>query len=186
MPDCGQSCILAGMHDQIHAALALIDHLAATWGATALFFIVALEAIGVPVPGESGLVAASLLAARGDLAIAHVFLAAFLGAVLGDSIGWLIGRRFGVAVLDRIGPRLGLTAARRAGFEDRFRRNGIYVVASARFFVILRQLNGLLAGTSGMAYPRFLAADLVGALAWTSVWGLGPYFFADLFRAYTG
>ena len=174
------------MHDQIHSALALIDHLAASYGVAVLFLLIAVEAVGVPVPGESGLVAAGLLASRGDLAISHVFLAAFLGAVVGDSLGYLIGRRFGPSVLDRIGPHIGLTPERRAVFERRFQSHGIYVVATARFVVILRQLNGLLAGSSGMAYRRFLPADIVGSAAWVAVWGLGPYFFADLFHAYTG
>ena len=174
--------MISAMYDQIHSALATLDHLAETWGALALFAIVALEAIGAPVPGESGVIAASLMALRGDLSIIHVVIAAFLGAVLGDSIGYFIGRRYGTAILDRFGHRIGLTAERRRDFESRYQSHGTYVVATARFVVVLRQLNGLLAGANKMPYRRFLAADLVGAAAWTLVWGLGPYFFGDLFK----
>lgn len=170
------------MHDHVHAALAIIDHYATLYGALALFFIVALEAIGLPLPGESALVASSVLALRGDLQISHVALAAFLGAAVGDSIGYFVGRRYGALVLDRFAPRIGLTPERRAAFEAQFQKRGVYVVATARFVVILRQLNGLLAGTTGMPYRRFLVADLIGCAAWVAVWGLGPYFFADLFK----
>jgi membrane protein DedA with SNARE-associated domain len=170
------------MYDQIHSALATLHHLAESWGALALFAIVALESVGAPVPGESGVIAASLLALQGELSIIHVVLAAFLGAIVGDSIGFLIGRRYGTAVLDRFGHLVGLTPERRRDFEARYQTHGTYVVATARFVVVLRQLNGLLAGANRMPYRRFLAADLVGSAAWTAVWGLGPYFFAELFK----
>lgn len=171
------------MASHLHDTLSFIEGYVALYGALALFVIIALESLGVPVPGESALIAASLLALRGDLAISHVFLAAFLGALLGDSVGYLIGHRYGTAVLDRFGQKLGLTPERRARIESQFESRGIYVVASARFVVILRQLNGLLAGSSRMPYRLFLMADIVGCAAWASVWGFGPYFFGDLFKS---
>lgn len=171
------------MQAHVHDALVLIDHYVALYGAPALFLIVTLESLGMPLPGESIVIAASFLALRGDLPILHVYLATFTGAVLGDSIGYLIGRRFGPRVLDRFGPSLGLTPERRERFESQMRSRGVYLVATARFFVVLRQLNGILAGSIGMPYRRFLAANIVGAAAWSAVWGLGPYFFADLFKS---
>lgn len=68
-----------------------------------------------------------------------------------------------------------LTPERLDKLEEQFNKNGIYVVATARFVVILRQLNGIMAGTVGMNPLRFLAANAVGAAGWTLVWGLGPY-----------
>lgn len=170
------------MQAHVHDALILIDHYVALYGASALFLVILLESLGFPLPGESILIASSFLALRGDVPILHVYLAAFLGGVIGDSIGYWIGHRFGSRVLDRFGPRLGLTPDRRERFESQVRTNGVYVVATARFFVVLRQLNGILAGSTGMPYRRFLAANIIGAAAWSAVWGLGPYFFADLFK----
>jgi membrane protein DedA with SNARE-associated domain len=170
------------MHAYVQDALVFIDHYVALYGVFALFGIILLESLGFPLPGESILVASSFLALRGDVAIFQVYLAAFFGAVLGDTIGYLIGHRFGPRVLDRIGPPLGLTPERRERFEAQMRSRGVYLVATARFIVILRQLNGIIAGSSGMPYRRFLAANVVGAAAWTAMWGLGPYFFADLFK----
>ena len=170
------------MQAHVHDALVLIDHYVALYGASALFLVILLESLGFPLPGESILIASSFLALRGDVPILHVYLAAFLGGVIGDSIGYWIGHRFGSRVLDRFGPRLGLTPDRRERFESQVRTNGAYVVATARFFVVLRQLNGILAGSTGMPYRRFLAANIIGAAAWSAVWGLGPYFFADLFK----
>lgn len=172
------------MQAHVHDALVLIDHYVALYGAPALFLIITLELLGMPLPGESILIASSFLALRGDLPILHVYLAAFLGGVLGDSIGYWIGHRFGSRVLDRFGPGLGLTPERRERFELQVRTRGVYLVATARFVVVLRQLNGVLAGSTGMPYRRFLVANIIGAAAWSAVWGLGPYFFADLFKSF--
>lgn len=167
---------------QLQDALTHIDHFVVLYGALAIFVIILLESLGAPLPGESLLIASGFLALRGDLSIVQVYFSAFLGAVLGDSIGYMIGQRFGVQLLDRFGPRLGLTPERRAKFEAQVRTRGVYIVATARFVVILRQLNGVIAGSVRMPYHSFLAANVVGAAAWTAVWGLGPYFFGDLFK----
>ena len=84
-------------------ALAWIEPAIASYGAFALFLIIYFESFGVPLPGESALIAAALLAARGDLAIVHVFLAGGMGGVVGDSTGSLIGRCGGRLVLRRFG-----------------------------------------------------------------------------------
>ena len=92
-----------------------------------------------------------------------------------------IGRLGGRPILIRFGSHVGLTPERLAKFEAQFRRYGALVVVVARFVVVLRQVNGLIAGSLAMPWPRFVAANAVGALLWSAVWTLGPYFFTELF-----
>ena len=163
----------------VHDTLHLIESYIMAYGAMALFVIIYLESFGAPMPGESAVIAASVLATRGDLSIAHVMAAVFAGAVLGDSTGYLIGRYGGRALLERFGPRLGLTEERLARTEALFRSKGPYIVVTARFVAILRQLNGVVAGTLAMPWLHFVAANAIGAALWTALWTLGPYFFTD-------
>jgi membrane protein DedA with SNARE-associated domain len=161
----------------VEHGLAHLEPYVAAYGALALFAIVYLESLGAPLPGESALVAAAALAVRGDLSVVHVLLAAFSGAVLGDSTGYLIGRVGGRPLLMRFGPRVGLTPERYARFSKLMRRRGAWVVMTARFVVVLRQLNGLLAGAMMMPWPVFAAANAAGAALWTGAWVLGVYVF---------
>jgi len=143
--------------------------------------IIFLESLGLPLPGETALVATSLIAAHGDLPISEVAVAGFAGAVLGDSTGYAIGRFGGRSLLLRFGPRLGLTPERFQKVENLFRKKGVWLVVVARFIVVLRQLNGPVAGTMAMPWARFVAANAAGAVLWTALWTLGPYFFAEAF-----
>jgi len=154
----------------------------AAYGIFGLFLVLYFESFGVPLPGESALITVSLLAAQGDLSIAHVVLAAWLGAVLGDSTGYVIGRVGGRPLLLWLAPRIRLTPERLARVETVARNKGFIMVMTARFVVGLRQLNGILAGSVAMPWPRFALANALGALLWASFWSLGAYFFADLFR----
>ncbi len=163
--------------------LPLIEKYVAAYGVLVIFIVVYFESFGAPLPGETGVIAAGLLAARGDLSIAAVFLAVFSGAVLGDSTGYLIGRFGGRRLLERFGPYVKLTPDRLEALEARFADKGFYLVMIARFLILLRQLNGLIAGSMEMPWHRFIVAQMIGAALWTSVYALGPYFFADLFRA---
>ncbi len=166
----------------IHDLLAGIEPAIKTYGVFALLLTIYLESFGVPLPGESSLIAAALLAARGDLNIIHVFLAAWFGGVLGDSTGYLIGRFGGRALIQRFGWIVRLTPERLTGLEKVAREKGFLMVLSARFVVLLRQLNGLLAGSIGMPWQRFAVANVIGAAAWAGLWTLAPYFFTDLFQ----
>jgi membrane protein DedA with SNARE-associated domain len=153
----------------------------AHYGVLAIFVVIYLESLGAPLPGESALVAASLLVAHGDIALVPLLVAAWSGAVAGDSTGYLIGRIGGRPLLQRFGPYLKLTPDRLKSFEDLFRRRGAFIVFGARFVVILRQLNGIIAGSMSMPWPHFLVANALGGAAWVAVYVLGPYLFADLF-----
>ena len=157
--------------------VAHFEALIAEYGIVALFFSVTLESLGAPLPGESAVMASAAAAARGVLDIRAVVAVAFVGAVLGDNIGYLIGRRYGRGVLTRYGSRVGITDANLDRAEAVARRRGPVMVVFARFFVLLRQLNGIVAGSTGMSWPTFLAANAVGALLWVGVWSLLAYRF---------
>ncbi len=149
----------------------------AAYGAVALFVCLTLESLGAPVPGESVVIFASAAAAEGELDIRAVALAAFLGAVLGDNIGYLIGRKLGRPAILRFGSHVGIGAAALDRAEALARRRGALMVVVARFVVLLRQLNGIVAGTTGMHWATFLAANAVGAALWVGVWTTLAYRF---------
>jgi len=145
------------------------------YGIAAVFVVVCLEAFGVPLPGETLVIASGLLASRGDMNIVLLVGAIWLAAVLGDNIGYAIGMFGGRRLVLQHGARVGITEPRLAKVEGFFRRYGGEIVLVARFFVGLRQLNGLIAGTVAMPWLRFLLYNAVGAALWTGVWGFGAY-----------
>jgi membrane protein DedA with SNARE-associated domain len=155
------------------------ETLIAHYGAAALFVTLTLETLGAPLPGESALVIAAGAAAAGELDIRVVVLAAVAGAVLGDNIGYLIGRHLGRGAVLRLGRRVGITARGMAEAEAVTARFGPFMVVFARFIVVLRQLNGIVAGTSRMPWLRFLAANLVGAALWVGLWTMLAYRFGQ-------
>ena len=138
----------------------------------AVFVTVLLEAFGLPLPGESVLIAASAAAGSGKTSLPLVFLAGWAGAVIGDNIAYVVGRRYGPALVGRFGDRIGLTPARYLRVEDAARKYGALMVVCARFFVILRQFNGLVAGSTQMPWYRFLIANILGAALWAGAWTL--------------
>ena len=161
------------MPELSHHLAALVEH----YGVPALFLSVTLEALGAPLPGESAIIVAAGAAAEGKLDIRAVVVAAFLAAILGDNIGYLIGRRFGRSAIVRVGSRFGVTDAAMTRAEGIVHRYGPYMVVVARFVVVLRQLNGLVAGTTGMPWPRFLLANVAGAALWVGLWATLAYRF---------
>ncbi len=151
--------------------LALVEH----YGVIALFVAITLETLGLPLPGESVLIASSAAAGAGTLNIWHVVIAGFSAAVLGDNIGYLIGRKFGRTVIIRYGSRFGITHEKYLKAEDIAARYGPFMVIGARFMPILRQINGLVAGSTGMHWTRFLSANIVGAALWVGLWSTLAY-----------
>ncbi|RBO98610.1 DedA family protein [Pseudochrobactrum asaccharolyticum] len=160
-----------------------IEPYIATYGSIALFITIYFESFGAPVPGESILIAASLLAQQGTLSLPVMLMAVFLAAILGDSTGYLIGHFGGRKVLLRFCPYVKLTPERLEKFEALFEKYGSGIVITARFFAILRQLNGIMAGALKMHWLKFVAANIIGAALWTLVWGAGPYYFSAFFRS---
>ena len=149
------------------------------YGAFAVMPILAIEAIGASVPGESLLIFASILAGRGEMSLPALLISAWVGSVIGDNLGFLIGRKLGRATVLRYGAKVGLTNERFSGIEKKYTRYGSATVLFARFFSILRQLNGIVAGMLGMHWWRFALFDAIGAALWVSVWVFLPAYFSE-------
>jgi membrane protein DedA with SNARE-associated domain len=132
--------------------------------------VVGIESLGIPLPGEIVLVSAALLSSQHDLAVnpIGVGVAAVIGAAVGDSIGYSVGRRFGLPLFDRLGRRFPkhFGPGHVALAEKLFNRWGIRAVFFGRFIALLRIFAGPLAGALKMHYPRFLAANVSGAICW--------------------
>jgi membrane protein DedA with SNARE-associated domain len=156
-----------------------LEHFIRAYGVAAVMAIVALEALGAPLPGETLLIFAAVLAGRGDMSLPALLISAWVGSVLGDNVGYWIGRKLGRAAVARYGARIGLTAARFGAVEAMFARYGAATVAFARFVDVLRQLNGVVAGTLGMAWRRFLLFNALGAALWVGLWVLGAFYLGE-------
>jgi membrane protein DedA with SNARE-associated domain len=132
--------------------------------------VVGIESLGVPLPGEIVLVSAALLSSRHELAVQPIGVgtAAVIGAVIGDSTGYAIGRRLGLPLFDRLGRRFPhhFGPAHVMFAERLFDRWGSRAVFFGRFIALLRILAGPLAGALKMRYPRFLTANISGAICW--------------------
>jgi membrane protein DedA with SNARE-associated domain len=100
------------------------------YGVVAVFFILTFESLGLPLPGESLLIVAAILAGRGDISFSGLFFAAWAGAVIGDNIGYVIGRMLGRNLLRRYGRKIGLTAERLNKVEVAFAYYGPLTSAS--------------------------------------------------------
>jgi membrane protein DedA with SNARE-associated domain len=149
-----------------HALAPALNH----YGYLAVALLVFLEDFGVPLPGETILVAAAVYAGAGRLNIVAVGLIAVAAAIAGDNVGYAIGRSAGRAAILRWGRYVRLTARRLDAAEAFFTRHGGKIVTVARFIDGLRQANGLIAGLVEMRWWRFLAFNALGALLWVAVW----------------
>ncbi|WP_353361059.1 DedA family protein [Mycobacterium sp.] len=151
-----------------------VDAMLQTIPPLAVYFIVGaiigVESLGIPLPGEIALVSAALLASRHTLDINPVAVgaAATTGAIIGDSIGYSIGRRFGMSLFERLGNRFPkhFGPGHVALAKRLFARWGVWAVFVGRFIALLRILAGPLAGALKMRYPHFLAANASGGLLW--------------------
>ncbi|HEV2403508.1 MAG TPA: DedA family protein [Candidatus Saccharimonadales bacterium] len=144
----------------------LLDHYG--YGAVALLLV--LEDFGIPVPGETTLIAAAIYAGTGRLNVVLLLVIAVLAAVIGDNIGFAIGHYGGEALIHRYGRYLFLNKRRFNSARDFFNRHGGVIVVFARFFEGLRQLNGIIAGTSDMRWQLFLVYNVIGAALWAGTW----------------
>ena len=145
------------------------------YGYVAVGGLIFVEDFGVPSPGETILIAASVYAGAGRLNIVAVGLIAVLAAIIGDNIGYAIGRFGGHALVLRFGRYVFITHERLDKAERFFARYGGGIVVVARFIEGLRQLNGIIAGIAEMPWPRFLAYNTLGATLWVGVWSTVGY-----------
>jgi membrane protein DedA with SNARE-associated domain len=149
------------------------------YGYLAVAGLVMVENFGVPVPGETILVAASVYAGTGRLSIVGVGLIAVLAAIIGNCIGYAIGYFGGHALVLRYGKYVFLTPDRLEKTERFFARRGGLVVVAGRFVEGLRQAAGIIAGTAEMPWKRFLAFTTLGAVLWVAVWAPVGYLAGD-------
>jgi len=150
----------------------LVQH----YGLIALFLIVMLESGGIPLPGETALVAAGVFASSGDLNIVAVIAVAAAAAIIGDNLGYWVGRTGGRRVLER-SPRLSSWSARVLPWSEAyFHRHGAKTIFIGRFFSILRVTAAWMAGVSHMRWWRFFGWNAAGGICWALLVGLVAYF----------
>jgi membrane protein DedA with SNARE-associated domain len=155
----------------------LVD-LFARYGYLVVFAGVFLENAGLPVPGETALLAGAALAKFGRLSLFWVIVTAVGAAILGDNLGFLIGRKAGRGLAERHGWKIGLTRARLAQFDRFFDRHGAKTVFIARFVTGLRVFCAPLAGASGLEWRKFLFYNAMGAVVWSIAIGAVGYMLA--------
>lgn len=164
-----------------------MESLFQSYGYAAIFVGVLLESTGLPLPGESLLIAAAIYAATThNLDIFIIVPLAALGAIAGDQIGYFVGRWIGYALLARLGRKVGLTEERLALGRFLFRRYGGAVVFFGRFVALLRTFAALLAGANRMPWHTFLLWNALGGIGWTSLYGFGAYLLGDAVRHVSG
>ncbi|MCX5954327.1 MAG: DedA family protein [Cyanobacteria bacterium] len=138
------------------------------WGYLVIFGAMLLENAGLPLPGETVTLLGGYAAGSGQLNVLGVMGAAAGGAVLGDNIGYWVGRRLGWGLILKVGRWLGQSPAQLEKLRDQFLRHAGKSVLLGRFVAVLRVVAGPMAGAVGMPYPKFLLCNVVGATLWAS------------------
>ncbi len=154
-----------------------VSGLVASYGYVVLFFLVGLESLGIPLPGETALVTAAAFAALGHLSIYGVVTTAVAAAVIGDNGGYWIGRKGGIALVRRYGRFLHLNEAHLERARHFFGRHGPPTVFIGRFIALLRTWTAVLAGAARMPYGRFMLYNALGAACWAGAVGALGYVF---------
>lgn len=164
-----------------------LEQLIATYGYWAVGGIIALESMGIPLPGETTLIAAAIIAGTSHaLNIWLVVGAAAAGAILGDNVGFWIGREFGFWLVVRYGRYIRLTEERVKLGQYLFIRHGGKVVFFGRFVAVLRAFAAFLAGVDCMEWPRFLLFNAAGGVVWAAVYGFGTWYVGEAIAKVAG
>jgi membrane protein DedA with SNARE-associated domain len=158
------------------AAIVNVSHLVETAGYPLLFLLVMGESSGVPVPGETALITGGILASQGKLEIELVIALAAIAAIVGDNIGYLIGRKGGRWVLERPGAFYGQRQEVLRVGEPFFERHGPKAVYFGRFVLGLRVWASWLAGATHMPWRSFFMWNALGGISWAVIVGLIAYF----------
>jgi membrane protein DedA with SNARE-associated domain len=159
-----------------------------SWSGKKLFQIfVGLESIGVPLPGETALITGALYAATTHrLNIAVVITLAALAAIIGDNIGFALGRWGGYRILRRYGKYIRFDERRLKIGRYVFLRHGGKVVFFGRFVAVLRTYAAFLAGTNRMSWPRFLSFNAAGGITWATAIGTAYYYIGNTVKHVRG
>jgi membrane protein DedA with SNARE-associated domain len=152
----------------------LVDHYLANYGYLTVAAGVGAESVGLPLPGETILIAAATYAgASHRLSTGTVVVVAMAAAIVGDNIGYGIGHLFGPRLLARLDRRLGRRSRHLRAVQQLFDRYGSSVVVAGRFVSLVRTYAAFLAGTQRMPWRRFLALNAAGGAAWAAAVGFG-------------
>jgi len=175
------------MTDVDPSSLSWVQDLVQAYGLWALFAVVMLESAGVPMPGETALVVTALYAGSTHrFSVILVVVVAAIAAILGDNIGYLIGRFIGVRLIVRYGRYVRLNEPRLKVGQYLFLQHGGKIVFFGRFIAILRTYSAILAGVNLMSWPHFLFMNALGGICWASAFGLGAYFLGNKFARVAG
>jgi membrane protein DedA with SNARE-associated domain len=159
-----------------------VAHLIHAYGLLVVAGFIGIEALGIPVPGETTLIVGSVIAGRThELNIVGVIVVAALASIVGRIIGYAIGARFGYWLLLRYGGYVRITEPRIKLGEYLFLRYGGAIIIIAQFVPFLRPIAGILAGANRMPWHNFLVASTVGATLWALFFGIGAYWFGREF-----
>ncbi len=170
-----------------HLATSELTHFLTAYGYWAVLFFVAIESMGVPFPGETMLLVAAIYAGTTHrLSLPLVIVAAASGAILGDNLGFWIGREGGYHLLRRYGHYLHLDERKVKLGQYLFRKYGGKVVFFGRFIAILRTWVAFLAGTNRMPWVPFLFYNAMGGIIWATLNGLGGYLLGENIHRVTG
>jgi membrane protein DedA with SNARE-associated domain len=148
--------------------MATLQDVLGRWGYLLIFAAMLLENAGLPLPGETVTLLGGYAAGSGQLNVLGVMGAAAGGAVLGDNLGYWVGRRLGWGLILKVGRWLGQSPAQLEKLRDQFLRHAGKSVLLGRFVAVLRVVAGPMAGAVGMPYPKFLLCNVVGATLWAT------------------
>jgi membrane protein DedA with SNARE-associated domain len=149
------------------------------WALLLLFALLALESFGLPLPGETALIACSVLAAQGHLSIAAVITVAALAAIVGDNLGYWAARRGGRSLLFRYRLTRRYAEEYLPRGERFFERHGGKAVFFGRFVAVLRVTAAWTAGLARMHWLRFLAWNAAGGIVWATLVGVVAFYLGD-------
>ncbi len=159
----------------------------AQYGYVAIFMLVAAESLGLPMPGEIVLVSAAILAGTTHaLNIVAIITIVSLAAFVGSTIGYEIGRHFGLRLLLKHGDKIGMDGSRIKLGQYLFMRYGGLIVFLGRFVALLRAFAALLAGINRYGWPQFMLWNAAGAVVWATFYGMGGYYFGKSIDKITG
>jgi membrane protein DedA with SNARE-associated domain len=164
-----------------------ISNLIASYGYWAVFVLVAVESLGIPLPGETALITAGIYAGHTHrLSPWLIFVVAAAGAIIGDNIGYWIGDKGGYRLALRYGPKIRLDERKLKIARYLFDTHGGKVVFFGRFVSVLRTYAAFLAGTSKMRWRRFFVANASGGILWAGIYTFTAYFAGHMLQQVSG